>query len=129
MFEPMRLVEFVLITKEDKDSPYVGLFDCKDISSITQYDALHCLLLMKNGQQHMICGTLRTLTNRWIYALTKKHAHYEDDIIRPSIMIYHRPQTMGVTSSHLDLYQLKQFVQALKPELFIKYKDIFDAYE
>lgn len=129
MADVMRLIEYVFSLEDDMQTPYIGLFDARDISSIIQYDKKHCKIILKDGRDYIACGNLRTLTNRWIYTLEKKHSLYHDDIIRPSVMIFHKPETMGVDSAYFDAFQLKQFILALRPELLDTYSDIFQGYE
>ena len=92
---PVRLAEFVFILNNNENSPLVGLFDTQDISNIIQYNTNHCILIKKDSSQYIVCGTLRTLTNRWIYSLQKKINLFEDDIMRPSISIIHNPKSLA----------------------------------
>lgn len=128
MANQMRLIEFVGIINDDENLPYVGLYDAYDISSITQLDQKHCLITLKDKRSIKACGTLRHLTNRWIYALDKKIHIYEDEFIRPSIMIFHRPENIGYDISYFDEYQLIQFVKSLRPELFTTHTYLFENF-
>jgi hypothetical protein len=125
MINQMRLLELVFVSIDNINEPFVGLSDVNDISRIVQYDKTHCTIIFKDGTQSLACGNLRTLTNRWIYTLDKKYHLHDDDISRPSIMIFHRPDTMGIDAGYFDSYQLKQFITALRPELLEQYSDIF----
>ena len=121
-----RLIEFVFILNNNRADPKVGTFDVNEITSIVEQDKEHCLLTLKNGQQFLLCGILKTLTNRWIYTLERKIYNFHDEFARPSIFVYHKQNEMGVDGSFFDEYQLKQFIQALNPELFKTYGFIFE---
>lgn len=113
-----KLIEFIFIVNNDDSTKFLGVFDIADISSITQFDDKHCLLTKKDSTCYKVCGTLRTLTNRWIYTLQKRIHLYEDEIIRPSVAINHNPLALGVDNIHFDRYQLEAFILSVNPDVF-----------
>jgi hypothetical protein len=125
-----KIIEFVVVSINETESgvikiPFVSGIDVNDISRIIQHDKNHCNLITKDGTNYIICGTYRTLSNRWIYTLEKTSRLYDDEIIRPSIKIFHDPDSLGVDSVHFDSYQLLQFMDALRPEIVEKYRKKF----
>ena len=114
----LRLVEFVCEKIKDEFSPCVVLIDCDDVTCIEQLPKTtdRCKLITKQKNEYILYGTYKTLTNRLYYALSKKHNIYEDDTIRPSIRVFHRPNLLEIDSSFFDETQLKAFIFALNPE-------------
>lgn len=121
MTHPTKLIEFVFT---NNNFYYLGVFDIADISSITELDEEHCTLTKKDSSTYKICGNLRTTTNRWIYTIEKRIKIYDDYIIRPSVAIIHSPLDLGVDGIYFDLYQLKNFILCVKPEVLTKYPNI-----
>jgi hypothetical protein len=129
MLKQLRLLEFVCVYPEKTEHPLIGLYDAETICNISSHDNNHCWISFKNNDKKLVCGTYRTLTNRWIYSLEKKNLSYQDDILRPSVMITHNPDTMSINSSYCDSYQLKQFILAINPQILSKYQYLFDEYD
>ncbi len=109
----MRLLEFAIELTEHNYN--IILIDSSDISSITKIDNHTCQLLTKSNQTYKVIGTYRNLTNRFIYALSKKHNFMDDDIMRPSMLIFHRPEHLNVDQAMFDAFQLHAFILALIP--------------
>ena len=109
----MRLLEFAIELTEHNYN--IILIDSSDISSITKIDNHTCQLLTKSNQTYKVIGTYRNLTNRFIYALSKKHHFMDDDIMRPSMLIFHRPEHLNVDQAMFDVFQLHAFILALVP--------------
>lgn len=126
-----RLIEFVSIFQDDEARPYVGLYDADTIAGLIQADERHCLISFKDNKPAIkACGTYRHLSNRWLYVLEKNHKadFYNDEIIRPSMMIYHRPENIGADIAFFNEYQLVQFVKSLRPELFKTHAWLFEDF-
>jgi hypothetical protein len=117
----MRIIEFVAAKNENEFSPCVILVDCADISGFEQIpdNKNICKLNIKNSSSYFVYGTYKTLTNRFFYALSKKHNFYEDDVIRPSIRVYHRPNLLEPDVVFFDFLQLKGFIFGLNPDFDI----------
>lgn len=120
----MKLIEFVYYPLGTL-VPRVILIDVSEIAGIHQDENNICWLSNKKGEQFHIVGNYRTLSNRWIYTLEKKFDFYYDDIIRPSVLVYHKPEKMGVDNSFFDEEQLKAFCIALRPELQSNFDKMF----
>jgi hypothetical protein len=123
----IRLIEFVFCSplkdENDKIIPMTGIFQIDDIVGIVQEDKQFCTLSLHSGKSHKLYGTYRALTNRYIYALEKPREFYHDQLIRPSIAIYHNDFVhLEPNDAFLDEFQIKAFVQALRPELFNKFE-------
>ncbi len=112
----MKLIEYAIAT-ENSFSPTVILIDCGDISSFEQIKGVstQCKIITKSNQSYIAYGTYKTVTNRFFYALSKKNNIYEDDIIRPSIRVFHRPNTLEPDVAFFDPLQLKAFIYGLDP--------------
>lgn len=114
----MRIIEFAIEKNPNEFSPCVILLDLNDISSFEQIqnESEKCKLLTKTNQEYTVYGTYKTVTNRFFYALSKKHNLYEDDTIRPSIRVFHRHQLLEVDVAFFDKLQLKAFIYGLVPD-------------
>jgi hypothetical protein len=114
----MRIIEFAIETNEANFSPCVILLDCEEIVGFEQVSGVKdkCKMITKQGKTYTTYGTYRTLTNRFIYALNKKHNLHEDTTIRPSIKVFHRPELLEPDVSFFDNTQLKAFIFGLDPE-------------
>lgn len=111
----MKIIEFVAEKNSKFFSPYVILIDCSDISCFEQIekDDNRCKLITKNKISYILYGSYKTITNRYFYALSKKYNLYEDDIIRPSIKVFHRPNLLEIDTAFFDSIQLKGFIFGL----------------
>ncbi len=110
----MRFIEFAVATEINSFEPSILLIDCNDISSFNKTEHHNiCKLNTKTNQTYLIYGTYKTITNRFFYALSKKHNIYEDDIIRPSIRVIHRPNSLETDVAFFDLEQLKAFIYSI----------------
>jgi len=111
----MRIIEFVIEKNKNFFSPYIILLDCADISSFKQSKKHkdRCKIITKQGLSYMAYGSYRTLTNRFFYAISKKCNFYEDDVIRPSIRVLHKPELLECDTSFFDFIQIKGFILAL----------------
>lgn len=114
----MRIIEFAVETNETDFSPCVILLDCAEIVGFEQIPGVKdkCNLLTKQGRTYKTYGTYRTLTNRFLYALNKKHNLHEDNTIRPSIRVFHRPELLEPDISFFDKTQLKAFIFGVDPD-------------
>lgn len=114
----MRIIEFAIETEENNFSPCVILLDCEEIVGFEQIKGIkdRCKLITKQGRIYTAYGTYRTLTNRFLYALNKKHNFHEDTTIRPSIKVFHRPELLEPDVSFFDIIQLKAFIFGLEPD-------------
>jgi hypothetical protein len=114
----MRIIEFAVEKTPSEFSPCVMLMDCADISGFEQIseDKNRCKLITKTGKEYNVYGTYKTITNRFFYSISKKHNFYEDDTIRPSIRVFHRPQLLEIDTAFFDKIQLKAFIYGLIPD-------------
>lgn len=123
----MKLIEFAINTNENTFSPSILLIDCNDISSFSQIPNRNdiCFLHTKQNQSYRVYGTFKTLTNRFFYTLSKKNNIYEDEVIRPSIRVFHRIQSLEPDVAFMDPLQLKAFIFGIDPNFQIKKLPIF----
>lgn len=91
--------------------------EVNQISGIIPFSKDISILMLKNGDRFYIFGTHRSLNNRWIHGINLKLNIFEDILLRPSILIYHRVSEIRSDPSFLDYIQIKNFILALKPEL------------
>ena len=106
----IKLIEFAL----KKNTTYlVSLIDCSEISTILQFNKTSCHLVMKDKRVYVVPGSYRTLSNRFLYALEAKLDPYQDSIIRPSVMFFHKIHLAEPDSVFFDIEQLKAFSKAL----------------
>jgi len=114
----MRFIEYAIEKNPNEFSPFVILVDCADISTFEQvpFKTNRCKLITKQKNEYIVYGTYKTVTNRFFYAITKKYNFYDDDIMRPSIRVFHRPNLLEVDVSFFDKIQLKAFIYGLVPD-------------
>lgn len=114
----MRFIEYSIETFPNEFSPNVILLDCEDISTFVQLpgEIDRCKLITKQKNEYVVYGTYKTVTNRFFYAITKKHNFHEDDIMRPSIRVFYRPDLLEIDTSFFDKAQLKGFIYGLIPD-------------
>lgn len=109
----MKLIEFVIYDL-DKKNENILLINIEDICSFEQTDNQNIVKLRtKTNNTFNLIGNYKTLTNRYFYTISKKTNLYEDDIIRPSIRIYHRNELIDCDSSFIDAKQMEAFIVAL----------------
>lgn len=119
-----RLIEFAVYLDDTQNA--VLTLDVEEISFILQYDNSKCQLMLKNGRHYLAFGTHRTLTNRWVYCLEKKREFLQDDVIRPSLLVYHRPENISIDNIYYDLLQMQVFAQCLRPDILTQYSWVFE---
>lgn len=115
----MKFIEFAIELNKQIFEPGIILLDIEDISGFEQIrgEKSKCLLVKKNGEKFVSYGNYRTLTNRFFYALSKKHNIHEDEIMRPSIKVFHRLSNFECDSIHFDPLQVKAFIFAIDSEI------------
>lgn len=111
----MKYIEFAINTNLQYFQPSILLIECENISSIQRIEKNNyfCKILTRQGLEYYAFGNYKTLTNRLFYTLSKKHSFYEDDIIRPSIRVYHRNLNLEPDAAFLDPIQLKAFIYGI----------------
>ena len=117
-----KTMEFVFVSVSEDHyignyTPFIASIDPKQITSLIQEDRKHCEITMTDGRKYIVCGTYRTLMNRWAYALQKTNDYFEDPIIFPSRLIFHSPNELTTDNIYFDAYQIYQFFQSLRPEI------------
>lgn len=107
----MKYIEYVARLNQEFS---VLLIDIEDISIFKQIPKEDMVtLITKNNQTFEIVGTYKTITNRYFYTISKKVNIIDDDIIRPSIRVFHKKELLEPDVSFLDEKQLNAFIKAL----------------
>lgn len=110
----MKLIEFATHDFNEENNHSVILLNIEEIQSFKKTLDTHVTEVnLIGGQKNYLAGNYKTITNRYFYTLTKKHNLYEDDIIRPSIRVFHKNELLEPDISFLDSYQLKAFIAGL----------------
>ncbi len=110
----MKFIEFAVTSDIKSFSPSILMVECSDISSIQKTENENiCKIITKQGSEYYAFGLYKTLTNRFFYTLSKKHSFYEDDIIRPSLRVFHRNSNLEPDVAFLDPIQLKAFIYGI----------------
>ncbi len=117
----LRIVEFAVESDPNKFSPCIIMLDCSEIVGFEQIFGSNekCKLTTKQNKTYTVYGTYRTLTNRFLYAINKKHSLHEDHTIRPTISVIHKPELLEPDVSFFDKIQLKAFIFGLDPNFDI----------
>ncbi len=108
----MRLIEFCISEKINQyHALSIKIVDANDISGIEQTKSDHfCKIKEKNGTTYFALGQYRTLSNRWIYALSKNKNFFHDNIMKPTGYIYHDGAAIQIDKAHHDKYQMTGFI-------------------
>jgi len=117
----LRIIEFAIEAEFNKFSPCIIMLDCSEIVGFEQIFGTNdkCKLITKQNKIYIVYGTYRTLTNRYLYALNKKHSLHEDHTIRPTIGVIHKPELLEPDVSFFDKVQLKAFIFGVDPNFNI----------
>lgn len=110
----MKLIEFATHDFSEENNHSVILINIDEIQSFKKtLDRKVTEMNLIGGQKIYLSGNYKTITNRYFYTLTKKHNLYEDDIIRPSIRVFHKNELLEADVSFFDNYQLNSFILGL----------------
>lgn len=108
----LKFIEYACCQNINDIKPNIILIDVKDIKSFMMTSNRNIVILKTSSECFNLIGTYRTITNRFYYALNKKINSQEDDTIRPSIRVLHKPHLLETDISYIDEAQLKAFIEA-----------------
>lgn len=108
-----KTIEFVhQPTQSTTYNPHIICIDIEDISIYEQINKYFCKLTTKNSNTFNIFGSYRVIGNRISHTHLKNNKIYEDTIIRPSIALMYKKNTIEVSNVLMDAGQMKAFIDA-----------------
>lgn len=109
----MKLIEFICNYGEGENVNFSPLMlDILDISTVVKKNEFISILTTKNKEKFEVWGSSRSIQARIVYGLIKKHNHFEDTTLRPSITVLYNISRLEVDNIHLDDVQCFAFLMA-----------------